>query len=352
MLQFWSIALSPDRYTTTVRYGKHGTRGNPEGLVRTKTHSSPAEAAAYIENLIRVKIREGFVENQTGRTSYDGGVAAAIEEVDEEERRATRSGVQPTPKRSRKRVSTGTGKRKSKKAKMESESEEEESAEPEDSSLGAGESPPIEMDHEAADVIQDTIAMFEAEGEETSGLDEDEMGMQLIGEQMPTISPVVAVAPAFPTPPPPPEPEAELTKPEPSQPESREEMPAQDDGNTIRPIVAPPSPTPEPETRIPRVNVETNVTVQEIRTAEEEAETRKEEGYDETPPIPLVREPSEEPAAKEEKNGALKVPADVDVYFAEAEIVETDKPHVEAGSAEDAHSLFPGMPGIADFVEI
>ncbi|KAI9026371.1 hypothetical protein DFJ74DRAFT_664106 [Hyaloraphidium curvatum] len=315
--RFWAISISHDGLTTTVRYGKHGTRGNPHGQARSKTHASPADAEIYADSLVRVKIREGYVENKTGTRAEDGGLAAALAEVpaqeDKEGVRRTRSGGTPTP---RKRASTGTGKRKGKKVRTEEpgqaslsapdeqpdEPEEDDDGEPA-SDDGASErepTPTAELaDYEANDVIQDTILMFEAAAGNDDGLlsmdaqelaDEREADAAVLrSHQLPPSEPTVVVAPPTPT------------------------QPLPDEEPGIAPIVVPPlTPSPPPASPPAQTSAETTVEVTEL-TEVEATSAALSPGLDTTPALPVVREPSEERAPDAEGEAAE------DAFFSAAE---------------------------------
>jgi predicted DNA-binding WGR domain protein len=310
IFQFWQISLPPQSLTTVVRYGKHGTRGNPSGQARSKTHASYEDAKAYVDQLVRIKIREGFVENQTGRVEEDGGLQAALDEAGDDEApvRATRSGAAPAPE-SRKRPpvgGSGTGKRKTKKSRMDHDDSLDirihvEPEPSETTSLAAN-------DHEASDVILDTIAMFES-GRDFENGDGDEMPR--IEESGPSLHPerdsLASTPPSMP--------HREPTPPRLATPPRQMERtpePSAEPEETITPIVvAPPSPnfgTARSEEPKAETEVETTVLVEELKTAEEEAEARQEEGFDDTPALPVVREPSEDPKEYDgDDDGFLRV---------------------------------------------
>ena len=246
------------------------------------------------------------MENLSGRVEEDGGLRAALEEVEDEEApiRATRSGAAPAPE-SRKRAAggSGTGKRKSKKSRRSvSPSLEIRNLEPEASETTSL----APNDHEASDVILDTIAMFE------SGRDfEDEGGLGgVLGhgeEEMPRIEePELDAGPGSLASTPPSITHAQPA-PTPTRPVvERTPEPSAEPEDTISPIiVAPPSPNfPSLAAEPNNHATSTSVLVEELKTAEEEREAREEPGFDETPSLQIIKEPSEEP--RDEEDGLLK----------------------------------------------
>lgn len=157
-------------------------------------------------------------------------------------------------------------------------------------------SPQGEPDYEATDVIADTIAMFEAQvgHDDLVNLAADEEADEMQAENEETEMPRIKET----------EVEMEVVPEELPVPTTRSveptPEPSGDPEPTITPIITPPSPPTlplpsHPSPQQPSQENQTNVLVEELKTTEEEKMAREELGFDATPALPIVREPSEEP---------------------------------------------------------